>query len=66
MNGIKVLGASIISDEGVSTSSERGEEIRQTVNRWIHAKDNFDDASGGGPRVFAGAAPKAWNYRKNP
>ena len=42
MNGIKVLGATLMPDEGVPTGSERGEEIRQTVNRWIRAKGNFD------------------------
>jgi lysophospholipase L1-like esterase len=42
MNGIKVMGATIMPEEGVPTASERGEEIRQTVNRWIRAKGNFD------------------------
>jgi lysophospholipase L1-like esterase len=42
MNGIKVVGATIMPEEGVPTASERGEEIRQTVNRWIRAKGNFD------------------------
>jgi len=41
-HGIKVLGATIMPDEGVPTASERGEEIRQVVNRWIRAKGNFD------------------------
>lgn len=40
--GIKVMGATIMPEEGVPTASERGEEIRQTVNRWIRAKGNFD------------------------
>lgn len=40
--GIKVIGATIMPEEGVPTASERGEEIRQTVNRWIRAKGNFD------------------------
>jgi lysophospholipase L1-like esterase len=42
MHGIKVVGATIMPEEGVPTASERGEEIRQTVNRWIRAKGNFD------------------------
>lgn len=29
-------------EEGVPTASERGEQIRQTVNRWIRARGNFD------------------------
>lgn len=41
-HGVKVLGATIMPEEGVPTASERGEEIRQTVNRWIRAKGNFD------------------------
>ncbi len=40
--GIKVMGATIMPEEGVPTASERGEQIRQTVNRWIRAKGNFD------------------------
>jgi lysophospholipase L1-like esterase len=42
MNGIKVVGATLTPEEGVPTASERGEEIRQTVNRWIRTKGNFD------------------------
>jgi lysophospholipase L1-like esterase len=42
MNGIKVVGATLTPEEGVPTASERGEEIRQTVNRWIRSKGNFD------------------------
>ena len=42
MNGIKVMGATLMPEEGVPTASERGEEIRQTVNRWIRANDSFD------------------------
>jgi lysophospholipase L1-like esterase len=41
-HGIKVIGATIMPEEGVPTASARGEEIRQTVNRWIRAKGNFD------------------------
>jgi lysophospholipase L1-like esterase len=41
-HGIKVIGATIMPEEGVPTASERGEQIRQTVNRWIRANGNFD------------------------
>lgn len=41
-HGIKVMGATIMPEEGVPTASERGEQIRQTVNRWIRANGNFD------------------------
>ena len=41
-HGIKVIGATIMPEEGVPTASERGEQIRQTVNNWIRAKGNFD------------------------
>jgi lysophospholipase L1-like esterase len=40
--GIKVMGATIMPEEGVPTASERGEEIRQTVNRWIRTAEHFD------------------------
>ena len=40
--GIKVIGATIMPEEGVPAASERGEQIRQTVNKWIRAKGNFD------------------------
>lgn len=40
--GIKVIGATIMPEEGVPTASERGEAIRQKVNEWIRAKGNFD------------------------
>ena len=42
LNGIKVVGATIMPEEGVPTASERGEEIRQAVNRWTRTKGNFD------------------------
>jgi lysophospholipase L1-like esterase len=42
INRIKVVGATIMPEEGVPTASERGEKIRQTVNRWIRTKGNFD------------------------
>jgi len=41
-HAIKVLGATIMPEEGVPTASERGEGIRQAVNGWIRAKGNFD------------------------
>jgi lysophospholipase L1-like esterase len=41
-HGIKIIGATVMPDEGVPTYSERGEGIRQTVNQWIRAKGNFD------------------------
>jgi lysophospholipase L1-like esterase len=41
-SGIKVMGATIMPEEGVPTASERGEQIRQTVNRWIRTNGNFD------------------------
>jgi lysophospholipase L1-like esterase len=41
-HGIKVIGATIMPEEGVPTASERGEQIRQTPNRWIRANGNFD------------------------
>jgi lysophospholipase L1-like esterase len=41
-HGIKVIGATIMPEEGVPTASERGEQIRQAVNRWIRANGNFD------------------------
>jgi len=40
--GIRVMGATIMPEEGVPTASERGEQIRQTANNWIRAKGNFD------------------------
>jgi lysophospholipase L1-like esterase len=40
--GIQVIGATIMPEEGVPTASERGEQIRQTVNRWIRAMGSFD------------------------
>jgi lysophospholipase L1-like esterase len=41
-HGIKVIGATVMPEEGVPTASERGEQIRQTVNQWIRTKGNFD------------------------
>jgi lysophospholipase L1-like esterase len=41
-HGIKVIGATIMPEEGVPTASERGEQIRQAVNQWVRTKGNFD------------------------
>lgn len=41
-HGIKVMGATVMPEEGVPTASERGEGIRQALNRWIRSKGNFD------------------------
>lgn len=41
-HGIRVIGATIMPQEGVPTASERGENIRQEANRWIRAKGHFD------------------------
>ena len=41
-HGLKVIGATIMPEEGVPTASERGEAIRQKVNEWIRANGNFD------------------------
>jgi lysophospholipase L1-like esterase len=42
LHGIRIIGATIMAEEGVPTASERGEQIRQAVNRWIREKGNFD------------------------
>src|SRR5690242_8714694 len=34
-HGIKVIGATVMPEEGVPTASERGEGIRQALNQWI-------------------------------
>jgi lysophospholipase L1-like esterase len=41
-HGIKVIGATLTPEEGVPTMSERGEQIRQTVNQWIRTSGLFD------------------------
>lgn len=41
-HGVKVIGATLMPEEGVPTASERGEAIRQEVNKWIRAQGNFD------------------------
>lgn len=40
--GIKVMGATIMPEEGVPPASERTEGIRQAVNAWVRATGNFD------------------------
>ena len=40
--GIRVVGATLTPEEGVTTMSERGEKIRQTVNQWIRTCGLFD------------------------
>ena len=42
MAGLKVMGATVMPEEGVFLANERTEGIRQAVNRWIRAKGNFD------------------------
>ena len=41
-HGIRVIGATIMPEEGVPTASERGEEIRLSVNQWIRTSHAFD------------------------
>jgi lysophospholipase L1-like esterase len=40
--GIRVIGATIMPEEGVPTASESGEEIRLAVNEWIRTSHAFD------------------------
>jgi len=42
LHGIKVVGATIMPEEGVPTATEHGNEVREAVNRWIRAPGNFD------------------------
>jgi lysophospholipase L1-like esterase len=42
MAGLKIMGATVMPEEGVFLANERTEDIRQTVNRWIRTKGNFD------------------------
>jgi lysophospholipase L1-like esterase len=41
-HGIKVIGATLMPDEGVPTASERGETIRLAANQWIRTSGSFD------------------------
>jgi len=40
--GIKVIGATIMAQEGVPTASERGEAIRKAANEWMRTSNAFD------------------------
>jgi lysophospholipase L1-like esterase len=41
-HGIKIVGSTLTPEEGVPTMSDRGEQIRQTVNQWIRTCGLFD------------------------
>jgi lysophospholipase L1-like esterase len=41
-HGIKVIGCTLTPYEGAAYYSERGEEVRQAVNRWIRTGGAFD------------------------
>jgi len=41
-HGIKVYGATILPYKGAGYWSEKGEAVRQTVNRWTRTPGNFD------------------------
>jgi lysophospholipase L1-like esterase len=41
-HGIKIAGATLTPEEGVPTMSDRGEQIRLTVNQWIRTSGAFD------------------------
>jgi lysophospholipase L1-like esterase len=41
-HGIKVVGATLTPYEGAGYYSEKGEEVRQAVNRWIRTGGAFD------------------------
>lgn len=42
MHGVKVLGATLTPFEGAAYYMEKGEEMRQAVNRWIRGSGAFD------------------------
>jgi lysophospholipase L1-like esterase len=42
IHGIKVVGATVMPEEGVWIATARTEQVRQAVNRWIRTKGNFD------------------------
>ncbi|MEO8597082.1 MAG: SGNH/GDSL hydrolase family protein [Candidatus Solibacter sp.] len=42
MAGLKVMGATVLPEEGVRQANERTEGIRQAVNRWVREPGNFD------------------------
>src|SRR3989442_10795147 len=41
-HGIKVIGCTLTPYEGAAYYSEKGEEVRQAVNRWIRTGGAFD------------------------
>jgi lysophospholipase L1-like esterase len=41
-HGIRVMGATLTPFEGAAYYSDRGEEVRQAVNRWIRGSGEFD------------------------
>src|SRR5947209_8675518 len=41
-HGIKVIGCTLTPYEGAGYYSEKGEEVRQAVNRWIRTAGAFD------------------------
>jgi lysophospholipase L1-like esterase len=41
-HGIKVIGGTIMPEEGARSTSARGEEIRQSVNNWVRTSHAFD------------------------
>lgn len=41
-HGLRVIGATLTPEEGVRTATDRGEAIRQAVNRWIRQSGSFD------------------------
>jgi lysophospholipase L1-like esterase len=41
-HGIKVIGCTLTPYEGAGYYSEKGEEVRQAVNRWIRTSGAFD------------------------
>jgi lysophospholipase L1-like esterase len=40
--GIKVMGATLTPQEGLPVATERNEQVRQAVNRWIRTSGEFD------------------------
>jgi lysophospholipase L1-like esterase len=42
MRGVKVLGGTLTPFEGAAYYMEKGEEMRQAVNRWIRGSGTFD------------------------
>uniref|UniRef100_Q026I9 Lipolytic enzyme, G-D-S-L family n=1 Tax=Solibacter usitatus (strain Ellin6076) TaxID=234267 RepID=Q026I9_SOLUE len=40
--GLRVIGATVMPEEGVWIANQRTEALREAVNQWIRAKGNFD------------------------